>query len=213
MANTTQEKLLESFVGVSGEQATNLHEISASLAEVASQIGQFQRSNAAETQSRNAQVAASTVAGDSSGGSSIAASIASTVLKSGFGLVPLISALLGLFGSGGTPAPAPLVKYLLPAPIRFQAAETEADVGSADYDQMGMPRVYGAGAASGTAPPSPASLASSSGGDASGPAPQITVNVQAMDARSFLDHSNEIARAVRDAMLNLNAINDVVNDL
>jgi len=39
------------------------------------------------------------------------------------------------------------------------------------------------------------------------------VNVQAMDARSFLDRSNDIALAVRDAMLNLNAINDVVNDL
>jgi hypothetical protein len=32
-------------------------------------------------------------------------------------------------------------------------------------------------------------------------AAQISVNVQAMDSRSFLDHSDEIARAVRDAML------------
>jgi hypothetical protein len=44
-------------------------------------------------------------------------------------------------------------------------------------------------------------------------APQITVNVQAMDARSFMDRSNDIALAVRDAMLNMNAINDVVNEL
>ena len=43
--------------------------------------------------------------------------------------------------------------------------------------------------------------------------PQITVNVQAMDARSFLDRSSDIALAVRDAMLNLNSINDVVNEL
>ena len=48
---------------------------------------------------------------------------------------------------------------------------------------------------------------------ATSPAPQITVNVQAMDARSFLDRSSDIAAAVRDAMLNLNSINDVVNDL
>ena len=48
---------------------------------------------------------------------------------------------------------------------------------------------------------------------ASGASPQITVNVQAMDARSFMDRSNDIALAVRDAMLNLNSINDVVNDL
>jgi len=53
----------------------------------------------------------------------------------------------------------------------------------------------------------------SSGSPASAPAPQITVNVQAMDSQSFLDHSNEIAQAVRAAMLNLNSITDVVNDL
>jgi hypothetical protein len=41
----------------------------------------------------------------------------------------------------------------------------------------------------------------------------IQVNVQAMDARSFLDHSTEIAEAVRQAMLNSSPINDVVNDL
>jgi len=43
--------------------------------------------------------------------------------------------------------------------------------------------------------------------------PQITVQVQTMDARSFLDNSDQIAQAVRGAMLNLSAINDVVNEL
>lgn len=45
------------------------------------------------------------------------------------------------------------------------------------------------------------------------PAPQISVNIQAMDTQSFLDHSDEIAQAVRQAMLSLNSINDVMNDL
>jgi hypothetical protein len=66
----------------------------------------------------------------------------------------------------------------------------------ADYDQMGMPRAY-----------------SPTQGSTAVPATAINVNVQAMDARSFLDHSNEIAQAVRQAMLNLNSINDVVSDL
>ena len=44
-------------------------------------------------------------------------------------------------------------------------------------------------------------------------APQITVQVQAMDSRSFLDHSHDIAQAVREAMLNMHALNDVINDL
>ena len=42
---------------------------------------------------------------------------------------------------------------------------------------------------------------------------QVTVQVQAMDSRSFLDHSEEIARAVRQAMLNSHGINDVVTEL
>jgi hypothetical protein len=34
-----------------------------------------------------------------------------------------------------------------------------------------------------------------------------------MDSRSFLEHSDEIARAVREAMLNSHALNDVVSEL
>jgi hypothetical protein len=137
-------------------------------------------------------------------------------------MVPLIVGLLGLFGGGDTPAPPALVKYAMPDPIYFEGADTGNDVSGADYDQMGMPRVYGAapdGAsaqASGLAVPGSSGSGAPSGpgpGGAPAPAPQITVNVQAMDSRSFLDHSNEIAQAVRDAMLNLNSINDVVNDL
>lgn len=46
-----------------------------------------------------------------------------------------------------------------------------------------------------------------------GAAAQITVQVQAMDSRSFLDHSEEIAQAVRQAMLNSHGINDVITEL
>jgi len=46
---------------------------------------------------------------------------------------------------------------------------------------------------------------------ASAPA-QITVQVQAMDSRSFLDHSADIAMAVRQAMLESNVLNDVVRE-
>src|SRR5579883_2715772 len=37
--------------------------------------------------------------------------------------------------------------------------------------------------------------------------PQVTIQVQAMDSRSFLDHSQEIAQAVREAMLNMHPLN------
>jgi hypothetical protein len=43
--------------------------------------------------------------------------------------------------------------------------------------------------------------------------PQISIQVNALDSRSFMDHSNEIAAAVRAAMLNMHSVNDVVSDL
>lgn len=44
-------------------------------------------------------------------------------------------------------------------------------------------------------------------------AAHVTIQVQAMDSRSFLDHSAEIAQAVREAMLNMHSLNDVVSDI
>jgi len=124
-------------------------------------------------------------------------SVVAKVFTSGFGLVSLFSGLFGLFGGGDQQEPPPLVKYALPPRIDFQAAETANGIVNVDYDQSGLPR--------------PAGAASQGSSTSAGTA--ITVNVQALDARSFLDRSNEIAAAVRDAMLNLNSINDVVNEL
>ena len=143
-------------------------------------------------------------------------SIASKVFDSGVGLIPLIGGLFGLFGGGGSSAPPPLVKYAMPERQYFTGADTGNGFGQADYDQMGMPRAYNAAPAGdstqGSAAIAPAGGVST-GSSGSSPAHQITVNVQAMDAQSFLDHSNEIAQAVRQAMLNLSSINDVVNEL
>ena len=154
---------------------------------------------------------------DGGGIGSTLESIGKDILESGFGLAPLIGGLLGLFDGGSSSTPAPLVKYAMPAAISFQGAETGSAVTDADYDQMGMPRAYdGLGgstlAASGT-PTGGSSSATGAVAPAPTASPQITVNVQAMDARSFLDRSSDIAAAVRDAMLSLNPINDVVNDL
>lgn len=44
-------------------------------------------------------------------------------------------------------------------------------------------------------------------------APQITVQVQAIDSQSFLDHSNDIAMAVRQAMLQSTVLNDVIREV
>jgi hypothetical protein len=150
----------------------------------------------------------------SSGGTTIS-SLATTFLESGFGIVPLITGLFGLFG-GRTTTPPPLEKYQMPSAIDFASADTGNTLTAADYDQMGQYRSYSpvTTAESNPTPPPPAHSPSGQGGNqTTATAPQITINVQAMDSQSFLDRSDDLARAVRSAMLNMSAINDVVNEL
>jgi hypothetical protein len=180
MASSTQDRLYNLFASIFGGQG-------------------FDLSSMIQTLSGTGGSAAGTQAGGGGAGS-----IATTVLKSAFGVIPLVSGLLGLFGGGDSPAPPPLVKYSLPAPIAFEAADTPSGLAMVDYGQSGTPRAY---------EPQMQPAATGSQARQAAPPPQITVNVQAMDARSFLDRSSDIAAAVREAMLNLNSINDVVNDL
>ncbi len=119
--------------------------------------------------------------------------VASGLTGGALSLSPILSGLLHLFGGGTSNAPPPLVKFALPPAIAFQAANVAgAQTSGADFSQSGSPRVIG------SAPPA---------------TQQITVQVQAMDSRSFMDHSHDIAQAVREAMLNMHAINDVISDL
>ena len=108
-------------------------------------------------------------------------------------LSPVLSGLLGLFGGGGSSSPPPLTSYVPPPSLTFQAANVAGSAAPGlDYGQSGTPRAIS---------------------NPSQSAPQVTVNVQAMDSRSFLDHSQDIAQAVRDAMLNMHSVNDVISDL
>jgi hypothetical protein len=144
-------------------------------------------------------------AGQAKSGGSTAGAIVKDVLKSGFGLVSLVTSLAGLFGGDEENTPPPLIKYALPTARDFEAAETPTGFAGVDYNQAGAPRAIG---------PNQAGAPLAMGPNQTGTTPaQVNVTVQAMDARSFLDRSTEIAAAVREAMLNLNSINDVVNDL
>jgi hypothetical protein len=138
----------------------------------------------------------------STGGStaSTVGSVASAVFGSGLGLIPLVSSLVGLFG-GGSEAPPTLTKYAAPAALNLSLADTPgANSGISSfpgvtYGQNGLPQA------------APQSQAPSSSGA------QISIQVNALDSQSFMDHSYEIAQAVRSAMLNMNSLNDVVSDL
>lgn len=130
--------------------------------------------------------------------------VAKAVFGNALGMVPFAKAIFSLFGGGGAEEPPALVKFALPSPMRFEAASAGGNIEGADYGQDGLPRAYGAGYISEDVAQPP--TAQQSG-------PQVTIQVQAMDSRSFLDHKDDIARAVREAMLNMHSLNDVVSEL
>jgi hypothetical protein len=111
----------------------------------------------------------------------------------GLGLSPLISGIASLFGGGGSSAPAALVRFALPPAVQEQAGISEAAPTSASGID------YGAGGVARSTTPAAAAPA------------QITVQVQAMDSQSFLDHSQDIALAVRQAMLESSVLSDVIS--
>jgi len=187
------ESLVEALATAT-RQLSELRSVNQSLAEVLALNTQ------AVTQNTSAQGLRS-VAGE-------IGNVASGLLKSGFGLAPLITGLIRLFGGGKQEEPPPTpTRFELPPPVRFEAAKAPLGIGpiglpEVSYGQDGRPRVV-TQPPEGRREPAPAPVL----------APQITVQVQAMDSRSFLDHSHEIARAVREAMLNMHPLNDVVTDL
>jgi len=139
-------------------------------------------------------LAQNTTARSSSGLASTLGGIASTLTGGLLSASPILSGIMSLFGGGGSSSAPPLTPFYLPPTANFQAGNVSGSGGSqlpgTDFGQSGQPRAM-----------------------VQTPAPQITVQVQAMDSRSFMDHSNDIAQAVRDAMLNMHSINDVISGL
>jgi hypothetical protein len=121
------------------------------------------------------------------------------VLGIGSGLSPLITGLVSLFGGGGggSTQSSPLPTLLLPPQTSVNGGIGE----SAPTQPFAVNNSQGS-----QSQPVPASTAAAS-------APQITVQVQALDSQSFLDHSTDIAMAVRQAMLESNVLNDVIQGL
>ena len=87
----------------------------------------------------------------------------------------------------------------------------------------GLLSLFGAGSQTQTivpqiqyvAPPSVNLSAAIGGGSApaGGTAQSVNIHVNAMDSKSFLDHSEDIAQAVRHALLNSSNLNDVIAGL
>jgi hypothetical protein len=164
-----------------------------------SQMQQLLSASQAETQTVQANTSAiteNTTQLGQGGGSTVGrpASAVEGALGIGSALSPAVSGLVGLFGSGGggaqTQAPA---AFVLPPSVHADAGVVAASAPAfgVDYAGGGQPR----------------------SATTSAVAPQITVQVQAMDSQSFLDHSNDIAMAVRRAMLETSVLNDVIREV
>lgn len=225
MSNRTQQTIFASFQSVSGggtpqgEQWGLLADVTLLTSTISDTFRQVATASSQQTgalgQNTSAilDVVRGTV-GASGSGELSAGSIASTVFKSGLGLVPLITGLFGLFG-GGEETPPPLIRYQLPPSVQVNAAEWGGAVGDAEYDQSGTLRPFVRDQVSSpTTAQAGRDVSPATSAPAAQVAPQpVTINIQALDSQSILDRSQDIARAVREAMLSLGTINDVVNDL
>jgi len=171
------------------------------LTTITQQLQQLQTVNQTQMETLEANTAAlsQNTSAKGASGSSTASTIGSTLESVfGLGLSPLISGLVSLFGGGGSSQPTPLVPYVAPASVQANAGISSASSGAFAVDTAdgGLPR------------PVPASGSGSSSSSSS--TTQITVQVQALDSQSFLDHSDDIAAAVRQAMLTSTTLNDVI---
>ena len=112
------------------------------------------------------------------------------------GVGPIVTGLVNLFGSSEPESLPALEKFQAPSSISVEAGLSGArEYGSVRYAQGGLPEMAGV------------SKSSTAQGTT------IQVNIQAMDSQSFLDRQEDIARAVREAMLHSNSLNDVVLEL
>jgi len=145
----------------------------------------------------NTQAVSQNTSSKGSTGSSVGSTVegvASSFLGGGLSsLSPLLGGLLSLFGGGGGQTLAAPLPYMLPAAVQSQAGLTGSAPGQVvpvSYSETGQPRAQSANTS-----------------------PQVTIQVNAMDSQSFLDHSDDIAMAVKHAILNSSSLNDVISSL
>ena len=184
---TTAAKLLKAAPVVPAVERVLLRG-TGDLGRLAAQVDQLQRSIrpaiAPVALKTKSNSTGSTAAGT---GSSGIVKIISQVLG-GSGLGSIVSGIAGLFAGGTPDAPAPLYRFSLPQSVSVEAGVTRrGQFVPVHYSQNGQARPN----------------------ETPRPAPHAI----AVDTRWFMDHSEDIASAVKEAMLHSHSINDVVVDL
>ena len=181
-----------------GDSSASTSQLTTQITTITQQLQQLQTINQTQIETLEANTAAvgQNTSTKGSSGASTASTIGSTLESVfGLGLSPLISGIVSLFGGGESSQPTPLVPYIAPPTV-----SATAGIGSASSGAFGVDT-----AAGGLPRPVPAASASST--------TQVTVQVQAIDSQSFLDHSDDIAQAVRQAMLTSTTLNDVIREV
>lgn len=127
------------------------------------------------------------------GGSSALSSVGGllgNLLGQGSILSPILSGIVSLFGGGSSTSTA-LSAFEMPASVNVETAINQP---ATEVNQ---------GQTSGP----------TSGGQTSAAQQPIQIQVSAMDSQSFLDHSSDIANAVRRALLDSHPLGDVIAEL
>lgn len=108
-------------------------------------------------------------------------------------LNPIVAGLMKLFGGGSDDQAQTMTKIERPATMRYQGLVSERagwGITEMDYAADGRPRMVERAAQT-----------------------PVVVQVQAMDSRSFLEHRDEIASAVRQALLESHGLGDVMREV
>jgi hypothetical protein len=182
--------------GEGGDEAAQ-PELSRVLGELSGQVALMTTaSRAMETALQaNTRATSENTESQRNGGGREVLSKAGSALSSWFGFSPIALGLQALLGREKKPEAEPaLARFEAPPalhralPATWGVWDGGASAGAVSHGQLGLARpVVQSG-------------------------PQVTVQVNAMDSRSFLDNSENIARAVREAILNSRALADVVGE-
>jgi hypothetical protein len=179
------------FGGVAGGSTSGVNQQVADLSKQLIDLKTVQQTNI-DSMLKNTEALIQNSVSKSSGTSSAntPGNLVSSIFGSSFS--PIVQGLLSLFG-GSTNTVQPLVPFTLPPSVQYQggySASNGGQVQPVDYGQSGGARA-----------------------SAPSPATNVQIQVNAMDSRSFLDHSDDIARAVREALLHSSSLNNVISDL
>jgi hypothetical protein len=184
----------ESFSTVGGVLQSTLKEAAGAASSSNQQLSDLEALQQQLLKSTGQTIGASNSTTQSGGGSSTLASVGGLLgglLGQGSILSPILSGIMSLFGGEYSPSTV-LSAFEMPSSVNVETAINQP----ANAVNRGQTSVQAGGGQTGAASQQP-----------------IQIQVSAMDSQSFLDHSSDIANAVRRALLDSHPLSDVIAEL